>query len=183
MSRTKAQHAGQSPRFGGAVSRRTAVLRFRGVAAWRPVVDRRHPVALLSVVARRILSALRLRAAVAVLLVMVFGLQAVPLVQAQAKSPECCMAADGKGCSMHLHRAAGTGQTAHAVAALQPQCPCTPIASAAGGAHDAASLSSSKLHFALPAEGSACVQPCSLCDRAAADGSGTRGPPRLKLLA
>jgi hypothetical protein len=131
--------------------------------------------------ARQTGQSLRLRTLAAFVLAFLFGLQLAPLAQAQKAVPDCCMAAEGKGCSMHLHRAAqGNG---HTLAAVQPPCPCTPLAPASASAHGALALSVSHLDFALATERTAIVQPRSLRGVQCADSGGTRGPPAATLAA
>ena len=126
---------------------------------------------------------LRLRIVAAFLLVL-FGLQAAPLALAQVlKAPDCCMARDGQGCSMHLHRAEQAQQTRYTFAALQPRCPCTPLVPTSVDAHDSQSLSASHLHFVLAAERAASVQPRNLCGVQTTGNGCTRGPPSAMLLA
>lgn len=123
----------------------------------------------------------RLRTLAAFVLALLFGLQLAPLVQAQtARVPDCCMAAEGKGCSMHLHRAAHAG---HTFAALRTQCPCTPMAPASASAHDTLALSASHLAFVLASERAATVQLRSLRGVRLAGSGGTRGPPAMTLAA
>ncbi len=131
--------------------------------------------------ARNAGQSLRLRIVAAFVLLLLFGLQVAPLAQAQAKVPDCCMAADGKGCSMHLHRAAqGTGLT---FAAVRPQCPCPPMAPASASSHHALSFPAKHLDYALASGRAGIAQARSLRSAPAAGSTGTRGPPAVTLAA
>ena len=130
--------------------------------------------------ARHARQSLCLRIFAAFVITFLFGLQLAPLAQAQNATPDCCMAAEGKGCSMHLHRAAQAG---HTFAALRSQCPCAPMAPASVGAHNALALSASQLAFALASERAASVQPRSLRGVLASGSGGTRGPPAMAFAA
>jgi hypothetical protein len=123
---------------------------------------------------------LLLRILAAFVLAFLFGLQLAPLAQAQKAVPECCMAAEGKGCSMHLHRAAQAG---HTIAAVPSQCPCTSLAPASVNAHGVMALSASHLDFAFASERAAVVQSRNLRGVPCADSGGTRGPPAVTLAA
>ncbi len=126
---------------------------------------------------------LSLRAVVAFLLLLVFGVGAVPFAQSQVKAPDCCMAAEGKGCSMHLHRAAAADHGGHGIAAVQPRCPCTPMVPASAAAPDALSQPASELRFAPALQRAGPVQPDNLQTAQTLQSSDPRGPPLVMLSA
>ena len=131
--------------------------------------------------ARHAGQSLRLRTVAGFVLALLFGLQLAPLARAQAATvPDCCMAAEGKGCSMHLHRATQAG---HSFAAVQPRCPCPSLVPASVGAQSALSLSASQLDFSLASERAALAQSRSLRGAQAVGSGGTRGPPAMTLAA